>query len=73
MSSNRMSTKENTLQLPPQFPGISSFESESETENSSFKKRGKHRKENEVPLKKRKIKSLSVKVWLFSFFSKQSG
>ena len=42
------STKENNLQLPPQFPSTSSSESESETEYSSFKKRGKHHKENEV-------------------------
>ena len=43
-----MSTKENTLQLPPQFHSTSSSESQSETEYSSFKKRGKHHKENEV-------------------------
>ena len=67
LSSNGMSTKENTLQLPPQF---TSSESESETEYSSFKKRGKHHKENEVKLKKKKIKSLTGKVCLFSFFSK---
>ena len=42
------STKENTLQLPPQFPSTSSSERESETEYSSFKNRGKHHKENEV-------------------------
>ena len=42
------STEESTLQLPPQFPSTSSSESESETEYSSFKKRGKHHKENEV-------------------------
>ena len=62
-----MSTKENTLHLPPQFPSTSS-ENGSETEYSSFKKRGKHHKENEVPLKKRKMKSLNVEVWLFHFF-----
>ena len=45
MTSNEMSTKENTLQLPPQFPSTSSSESESETEYSSFKKRGKDHKE----------------------------
>ena len=65
-----MATKENTFQLPPQFPSTSSCESESETKYSSFKKRGKHRKENEVSLKKRKIKSLNGNVWLFSFFFK---
>ena len=70
MPSNKMSTKENTLHLPPRFPSTSSSESESETEYSSFKKRGKHHKENEVLLKKRKIKSLNGEVWLFSFFSK---
>ena len=31
MSSNGMSTKENTLQLPPQFHSTSTSESESET------------------------------------------
>ena len=70
MSSIKMSTKENTLQLPPQFSSTSSSESESETEYSNFKKRGKHHKENEVPLKKRKMKSLNGEVWLFPFFSK---
>ena len=70
MPSNKMPTKENTLHLPPQFPSTSSSESESETEYSSFKKRGKHHKENEVPLKKRKMKSLNGEVWLFPFFSK---
>ena len=70
MPSNKMSAKENTLHLPPQFPSTSSSESESETEYSRFKKRGKHHKENEVLLKKRKIKSLNGHVWLFSFFSK---
>ena len=45
MASNEMSTKENTLQLPPQFPSTSSSESESETEYSSFKKWGKDHKE----------------------------
>ena len=39
-----MSTKENTLQLPPQFPSTNSSERESDTEYSSFKKRGKHHK-----------------------------
>ena len=67
MSNKEMSIKEDTLQLPPQFPSIS-CERESETEYSSFKKRGKHHKENEVPLKKRKMKSLNVEVWLFHFF-----
>ena len=45
-----MSTKENTLQLLPQLPCTSSseIESELETEYSSFKKLGKHHKENEV-------------------------
>ena len=51
MSNKVMSTKENTLQLPPQFPSISSGERESETEYSSFGKRRKHPKENEIPLK----------------------
>ena len=69
MPSNKMSTKENTLHLPPRFPSTSS-ENGSETEYSSFKKRGKHHKENEVPLKKRKMKSLNGEVWLFPFFSK---
>ena len=32
MSSNGRSTKESSLQLPPQFPSTSSFESESKTE-----------------------------------------
>ena len=59
MPSNKMSTKENTLHLPPRFPSTSSSESESETEYSSFEKPEKHRKENEVPLKKRKMKSLN--------------
>ena len=58
MPSNKMSTKENTLHLPPRFPSTSSSESESETEYSSFKKRGKHHKENEVPLKKLVDKTL---------------
>ena len=40
--------QENTLQLPPQIPSTSSSESKSETEYSSFKKRGKHHRENEV-------------------------
>ena len=31
MSSKQVSTKENTLQLPPQFPSTSTSESESET------------------------------------------
>ena len=62
-----MSTKENTLQLP-QFPSISSGESESETEYSSFGKRRKHLKENKIPLKKVKIKSLNDKIWSSSFF-----
>ena len=63
MPSSGMSIKENTLQLP-QF---SSSESELENEYNIFKKRGKHHKENEVQLKKRKIKSINGKVWLFSF------
>ena len=46
MSSNGMSTKENTQQLLPQFPSTRSSESELETEYSSFKKRRKHQKEN---------------------------
>ena len=70
MSSNKIPTKENTLHLTPQFPSTTSSESESETEYSSFKKRGKHHKENEVPLKKRKMKLLNDEVWLFPFFSK---
>ena len=56
MPSNKMSPKENTLHLPPRFPSTSSSENESEPEYSSFKKRGKHHKENEVPIKKRKMK-----------------
>ena len=48
MPSKEMLTKENILQLPPQFPSTSSSESESETECRGFKKRGKHHKENEV-------------------------
>ena len=35
MSNNEMSTKENTLQLPPQFPSTSSFKRELETDYSS--------------------------------------
>ena len=57
MPSNKMSTKKKNLHLPPRFPSTSSSESESETEYSSFKKRGKHLKKNEVPLKKRKMNS----------------
>ena len=68
ISSNKNSTKESTLQLLPQFPSISSSESELETEYSSFKKRGKYHKENEVLLKKRKIKSLNSKFWWGLFF-----
>ena len=68
MPSNQMSTKENSMHLPPRFPSTSSSESESKTEFSSFKKRGKHHRENEVPLKKRKMKSLNGEVWLFPFF-----
>ena len=49
MSNKKMSTEENTLQLPPQVPSVSSGESEPETEYSSFGKRRKHPKENEVP------------------------
>ena len=70
MPSNKISTKENTLHLPPRFPSTSSSESESETEYSSFKKREKHHKKNEVPLKKRKMNSSNGEVWLFPFFSK---
>ena len=69
MPSNKMSPKENTLHLPPRFPSTSSSESKSETEYSSLKKRGKHHKENEVSLKKRKMKSLNGEVSLFPFFS----
>ena len=69
MPSKKMSTKENTLHLPPRFPSTSSSENESEPEYSSFKKRGKHHKENEVPIKKRKMKSLNGEVSLFPFFS----
>ena len=47
-----MSTKENTLLLPPQFSSTSSGGSESETEYSSFGKRRKHPKENEIPQKR---------------------
>ena len=46
MSNKRMGTKENNLQLPPQFSNTNSSGSESETEYSSFKKREKHHKEN---------------------------
>ena len=70
MPSNKMSTKENTLHLPPRFPSTSSSENESEPEYSSFKKRGKHHKENEVPIKKRKMKSLNGELSLFPFFLK---
>ena len=70
MPSNKMSTKENTLHLPLRFPSTTSSVSESENEYSSFKKRGKHHKGNEVPLKKRKMKSLNGEVWLFPFFPK---
>ena len=69
MPSKEMSTQDNTLKLSPQFPSTSSSESESDTEYRSFKKRGKYHRENEVPLKKRKIKSLNGEVWLLSFFS----
>ena len=55
MSNNEMSTKENTLQLPTQFSSTSSSESESGTEYSNLKKQRKHPK-------KRKIKSLNVKL-----------
>ena len=41
MSSNGMSTKENTLQLPPQFPSTSSSENEPET-NTNLIKIGKY-------------------------------
>ena len=41
MSSNGMSTIENTLQLPPQFPSTSSSESEPET-NADLIKIGKY-------------------------------
>ena len=61
-----MSTKENTLQLSPQFTSASCSKSASETEYSSFKKWEKwswSEKENEVPLKETQIKSLSGKVW----------
>ena len=37
MSSNGMSTKENSLQLPPQFPSTSSFEIEPETNTNLIK------------------------------------
>ena len=46
-----MSTKENSVQLPPQFPSPCSSESESETKHSSLKKRRKHHKENEITSK----------------------
>ena len=69
MSNKEMSIKEDTLQLPPQFPSIS-CERESETEYSSFRKQRKHSKENEIPLKKIKIEWLNGKFWSFSFSSK---
>ena len=47
MSSNEMSTEKYTLQLP-QFPCTSSSVSESKTEYSCFKMRGKLQKENEI-------------------------
>ena len=37
MSSNRMSTKENTLQLPPQFYSTSASEIEAETKINLIK------------------------------------
>ena len=37
MSSNGMSTKENTLQLPPEFHSTSTSESESETKINLIK------------------------------------
>ena len=37
MSSNEMSAKENTLQLPPQFHSISASERESETKINLIK------------------------------------
>ena len=52
MPKDKMSTKENNVHLPSLFPSTSSSESESETEYSTFKKRGKHHKENKVQLKK---------------------
>ena len=52
MSNKEMLTKENTLQLPPRFLSISSDESESGTEYSSFGEWSKHYEENEIPLKK---------------------
>ena len=69
MSNNGMSTKENTMQLSPQFSSSSSSGSESETKYSSFKKSGKHHKENQIS-QKIKIKSLSGKSLFFSFFFK---
>ena len=44
MSNKEISTKENTLQLPPQIPSTSTVESDSENECSSFGKRRKHPK-----------------------------
>ena len=70
MPSDKMSTKENNVHLLSLIPSTSSSISESETEYSSFKKRGKHHKENEVQLKKRKMKSLNGEVWFFPFFSR---
>ena len=37
MSSNRMSTNKNTLQLPPQFPSTSTSKSESENKMNLIK------------------------------------
>ena len=68
MPKDKMSTKENNVHLPSLFPSTSSSESESETEYSTFKKRGKHHKENKVQLKKRKMKSLNGEAWFFPFF-----
>ena len=62
MPRNEISPKENTLHLPPRFISTSSVGDDSEAEFSSFKKRQKHHKGNEVPLKKRNMKLLNAEV-----------
>ena len=44
MSNKEMSTKENTQQLPQQFPSNSSVESDLQNKDSSFRNRRKHLK-----------------------------
>ena len=62
MPGNKLSPNENTLNLPPRFISTSSSGDESESEFSSFKKQQKHHKGNQVPIKKRNVKSLNAEV-----------